>query len=206
MGLYRSVERVYRARNQLGLVGKHIHIQTGAWTEAISGIGYNADSFYEYTLKASILFGDERYKAMFDVLYSAVEHRLRNGDWYTEFDMRLGRPKDFTFNSLQAFWPGLQTIAAVDDLDAVAKAANSTNAFMSIWRKFAVLPEQYDYVRGASSTTGSRSKHKAMVSAGAGLMGLSKPEGAQSRSYLLRPELVRHTHTRCLHIHFNIQL
>ena len=87
------MERVYRARNQLGLVGKHIHIQTGAWTEPISGIGYNADSFYEYALKASILFGDERYKAMFDVLYSAVEHRLRNGDWYTEFDMRLGRPK-----------------------------------------------------------------------------------------------------------------
>ena len=44
--------------------------------------------------------------------YSAVEHRLRNGDWYTEFDMGGGRPKDFTFNSLQAFWPGLQTSKA----------------------------------------------------------------------------------------------
>ena len=44
-----------------------------------------------------------------------VEHRLRNGDWYTEFDMGGGRPTDFTFNSLQAFWPALQTIAAVDD-------------------------------------------------------------------------------------------
>ena len=36
-----------------------------------------------YMLKSSILFGDLRYKTMFGVMYSAVEHRLRNGDWYT---------------------------------------------------------------------------------------------------------------------------
>ena len=71
----RSVERLYRARSPLDLVGKHIHIQSGAWTEATAGIGFNADSFYEYTLKASLLFGDQRYKAMFDVLYSAVRSK-----------------------------------------------------------------------------------------------------------------------------------
>ena len=80
---YRSVARLYNARTPLGLVGKHIHIQSGSWTEASSGIGYNVDSFYEYLLKSSILFGDPRYKTMFSVMYSAVENRLRNGDWYT---------------------------------------------------------------------------------------------------------------------------
>ena len=47
---YRSVHRLYSARTPLGLVGKHIHIQSGSWTEASSGIGFNVDSFYEYII------------------------------------------------------------------------------------------------------------------------------------------------------------
>lgn len=42
-----------------GLLGKHINTETGQWSESLSGVGSNADSFYEYLLKAYLLFRDK---------------------------------------------------------------------------------------------------------------------------------------------------
>ena len=51
-----AVQALYARRSFLGLLGKHIHVTTGQWFESSSGIGSNADSFYEYLVKGYLLF------------------------------------------------------------------------------------------------------------------------------------------------------
>jgi mannosidase alpha-like ER degradation enhancer 2 len=41
------------------LFGKHIDVETGRWTETLSGLGSNSDSFYEYLLKHYILYPED---------------------------------------------------------------------------------------------------------------------------------------------------
>lgn len=41
------------------------------------------DSFYEYLIKAYILFGSDEYWDMFHSAYLAVQKYFRHGPWYT---------------------------------------------------------------------------------------------------------------------------
>lgn len=66
------------------------------------------DSFYEYLLKAYILFDEPAYWAAFHKAYLAAQRFLRTGNWYQDADLRTGRPTHRQFGALQAFWPGLQ--------------------------------------------------------------------------------------------------
>jgi hypothetical protein len=44
------------------------------------------DSFYEYLLKAHVLFGNEEFWRMFQSAYLAVQKHFRHGPWYrTDF-------------------------------------------------------------------------------------------------------------------------
>jgi hypothetical protein len=96
-------------RSPRGLVGNHINItyvtlvvnvkiffvsdgfaqfcfglrtRSGYWTHRDSGIGGSIDSFYEYLLKAGILFNDEMYHSLFEQSYDVIETQLRRDDWY----------------------------------------------------------------------------------------------------------------------------
>lgn len=107
----RALRRVWSMRSSLDLVGSTLDVVQGAWTEQSSGIGAGVDSFYEYLLKAYILFGDRQYWDMFQASYAAVQrHYLLPHPqlWYQDADMRTGRPTYRQFWSLQAFWPALQ--------------------------------------------------------------------------------------------------
>ncbi len=55
----RAVVELYKRRSPIGLVGSEIDVETGKWTDPTAGIMGGIDSYYEYLLKASILFGDE---------------------------------------------------------------------------------------------------------------------------------------------------
>jgi hypothetical protein len=75
-----AMRAIWARRSPLNLVGNHIDIRTGRWTLLDSGIGPNQDSFYEYLLKAYVLFGDPEYLAMFEDFYlSAGKHMKHNG-------------------------------------------------------------------------------------------------------------------------------
>lgn len=104
----RSMRALWSRRSPLGLVGAHIHTHTGEWTQADAGVGTAIDSFYEYLLKAYVLFGEEEYLHVFERAYSAAERHLKREDWYVEVNMNSGGVVWPLFNSLQAFWPGLQ--------------------------------------------------------------------------------------------------
>ena len=145
-----AVKALYDRRSVLGLLGKHVNIRSGKWVEALSGIGSNSDSFYEYLLKIYLLFGDADHWRMFLETYARIGDHVRQGDWYADVDMFGGKLRRQHFENLQAFWPGVQVLAG-----DVALAARSLNAFLGIWADWGVLPEEYDFANSQLVTTNS---------------------------------------------------
>ncbi|KAI3454549.1 hypothetical protein Pfo_011212 [Paulownia fortunei] len=134
----RALRKLWSMRSSLNLLGTTLDVETGEWIEYSSGIGAGVDSFYEYLLKAHLLFGREEFWRMFQSAYLAVQKYFRHGPWYHEADMRTGRATYWQLTSLQAFWPGLQVL--VGD---IAAANSSHREFFYVWQKFGVLPERY---------------------------------------------------------------
>ncbi|KAK4394608.1 Alpha-mannosidase I MNS5 [Sesamum angolense] len=134
----RALRKLWSMRSPLNLLGTTLDVETGEWIEHSSGIGAGVDSFYEYLLKAHLLFGRDELWWMFHSAYLAVQKYFRHGPWYHEADMRTGRATYWQLTSLQAFWPGLQVL--VGD---VAAANSSHREFFYVWQKFGVLPERY---------------------------------------------------------------
>ncbi|KAF8663869.1 hypothetical protein HU200_055204 [Digitaria exilis] len=135
----KSVRGIWSRRSKLNLVGAHINIFTGEWTQKDAGIGTSIDSFYEYLLKAYLLFGDEEYLYIFQEAYKAAMHYLHHDPWYVEVNMNSGATVWPLFNSLQAFWPGLQVLAG--DVDP---AIRTHAAFFSVWKKYGFTPEGFN--------------------------------------------------------------
>jgi len=138
-----ALKAIFDLRSTLGLVGRHIDVMTGKWTEPLAGIGSNIDSMYEYYLKHYIVFGDDEMFGMFQELYRSVLLHLRiENTWYIEADMHRGLVQRRQFNNLQAFWPGMQTL--VGDTPS---ATRTLNAFLRVWNEFGFTPEDFRYVR-----------------------------------------------------------
>lgn len=56
-----------------------INADSGKWVGKQSGLGAGLDSYYEYLIKAFILFGDTEDYAMFDEMYKAIKLHMRRG-------------------------------------------------------------------------------------------------------------------------------
>eukprot|EP00850_Spirogloea_muscicola_P005021 SM000022S07235 [mRNA] locus=s22:748911:753445:+ [translate_table: standard] len=136
----RALRKLWGMRSSLNLVGTTLNVETGEWIEKSSGIGAGVDSFFEYLLKAHILFGEDEYWQMFQTAYSAVQQHYRSGPWYHEADMHTGQPTHLQFTSLQAFWPAVQVL-----MGDVSAANESHRSFFSVWEKFGIFPERYFY-------------------------------------------------------------
>ncbi|KAK6924892.1 Glycoside hydrolase family 47 [Dillenia turbinata] len=171
----RALRKLWSMRSSLNLLGTTLDVATGEWIEHSSGIGAGAtldqifllnniilylmclstvgvDSFYEYLIKAYILFGREELWRMFHSAYLAVQKYFRHGPWYHEADMRTGKATYWQLTSLQAFWPGVQASHIEDQIFVYVKqvlvgdisSANlSHREFVHVWEKFGVLPERY---------------------------------------------------------------
>lgn len=133
-----ALRKLWSMRSSLNLLGTTLDVATGEWIEHSTGIGAGVDSFYEYLMKAYILFGKEEYWKMFHSAYLAVQKYFRHGPWYHESDMRTGHATYWQLTSLQAFWPGLQVL--VGD---IAAANSSHREFFYVWKKYGVMPERY---------------------------------------------------------------
>uniref|UniRef100_A0A7N0TKH9 alpha-1,2-Mannosidase n=1 Tax=Kalanchoe fedtschenkoi TaxID=63787 RepID=A0A7N0TKH9_KALFE len=134
-----AVLGLWARRSKLNLVGAHINVFSGEWTQKDAGIGTSIDSFYEYLLKAYILFGDDEYIYIFQEAYGAAMYYLFNDPWYVEVNMDSAAIVWPLFNSLQAFWPGLQVLAG--DLDP---AIRTHSAFFSVWKRYGFTPEGFN--------------------------------------------------------------
>ncbi|XP_068634269.1 alpha-mannosidase I MNS4 isoform X2 [Aristolochia californica] len=119
-----AVHGIWARRSKINLVGAHINVFTGDWTQKDAGIGTSIDSFYEYLLK-------EAYRAAMNYLY--------NDPWYVEVNMNSAAMVWPLFNSLQAFWPGLQVLAG-----DIGPAIRTHAAFFSVWKKYGFTPEGFN--------------------------------------------------------------
>ncbi|XP_057771420.1 alpha-mannosidase I MNS4 [Salvia miltiorrhiza] len=134
-----AVLGLWARRSRINLVGAHIDVFSGEWTQKDAGIGTSIDSFYEYLLKAYILFGDEEYLFIFQEAYRAAMLYLHNDPWYVEVNMNSAALVWPLFNSLQAFWPGLQVLAG-----DIEPAIRTHAAFFSVWKRYGFTPEGFN--------------------------------------------------------------
>ena len=135
----RAARALWRRRSAHGLLGAHINIETGKWTQLESGIGRGIDSYYEYMLKGHLLLGGSEYLAMFHDSYKAAIRMLKHGPWYVDSNTHTGQITWPLFNSLQCFWPGMQMLAGESEY-----AVGTLRAFHSLWLNLGYHPEGFN--------------------------------------------------------------
>lgn len=132
------------ATTEIGLVGTTISIETGEWINTDCHLSGMIDSYFEYLLKAAILFGDEELMEAWDVSITAINKYLADdthgGLWYSHVNSVTGERLRTQFGALDAFFPAV--LALSGDLDR-AKALQD-NCF-KMWKDYGIEPEQYDY-------------------------------------------------------------
>ena len=140
----RAVVEVYKRRSPIGLVGSGINVKTGEWTDPVSHIGGGIDSYYEYLLKAWLLFDDKDCEQMWKASIEAVNKYLADqaptGFWYGQANMNTGARVGTDFGSLDAFFAG--TLALSGDLGRAAKLEDSA---YKMWTTFGIEPEEMNY-------------------------------------------------------------
>ena len=87
----RAAVAVWRRRSELDLLGAHVNLRTGVWTQADAGVGRGIDSFYEYMLKGHLLLSDSTYLAVFHDAYHAALRHLKHGPWYVDVHVSTGQ-------------------------------------------------------------------------------------------------------------------
>ncbi|KAJ1969352.1 hypothetical protein H4R34_006171, partial [Dimargaris verticillata] len=132
----RAVVAAWKLRTTIGLMGCHINAQSGQWTEHAASISGTSDSYYEYVCKAAVMFDDPEYAYLCQVTYETVENQLRYKDWYASASIWNGIIYRSSFESLQAFWPGLQVL-----LGDLKPAIRSVRQYIQLLDRFAFLPE-----------------------------------------------------------------
>ncbi len=140
----KALVAVYERRSSIGLVGTTINVETGEWVDKASHISGMIDSYYEYLLKASILFGDKDCERMWKESIASVNRYLadqvRGELWYAQVDMHTGKKISTRFGALDAFFPAV--LALSGDLNRAARLQESSNR---MWNIAGIEPEEIDY-------------------------------------------------------------
>ncbi|XP_029291095.1 ER degradation-enhancing alpha-mannosidase-like protein 2 [Cottoperca gobio] len=86
---------------------------------------------------------DEELLSMFLEYDRAIQNYTRFDDWYLWVQMHKGTVSMPVFQSLEAFWPGLQSL--LGNLDSAVRTFQN---YYSVWRQFGGLPEFYSIPQG----------------------------------------------------------
>jgi len=140
----RALVELHRRRSAIGLVADEIDVETGEWTSSASHVGGGIDSYYEYLLKCSLLFGDRECGKMWKQARRALGRYLADetpsGLWYGVVDRVTGQRTASEFGALHAFLPGV--LALGGDLRRAERLQASS---YRMWRLHGVEPEIVDY-------------------------------------------------------------
>lgn len=138
--------QVYKRRHQsTDLLGNTIDAETGLWTNTITGIGAGVDSFFEYAVKAYILFDDASYWDIWHTLYEAIKTHLQDHNKFIYKNINFVSTALATtwIDSLAAYFPGL--LVLVGDIEAAIKGHLE---YWGIWSTFQMIPERFNYFTG----------------------------------------------------------
>lgn len=136
--------KLWLSRLQLGLMPMSIDPVKNKWLDEITGIGALVDSFYEYALKGSIIFDDDRLWAVFAKSYQSLLSHLAQGhgvDGYMYFanvNIFSGVVASMWIDLLGAFWAGVQVLAG-----RLSDAVSSHLVYLKIWDYFDSIPERW---------------------------------------------------------------
>ncbi|KAE8576725.1 hypothetical protein XENTR_v10004299 [Xenopus tropicalis] len=139
----RALRGLWESRSDIGLVGNHVDVMTSKWVAQDAGIGAGVDSYFEYLVKGAILLQDEELMSMFLEYNKALQNFTKYDDWYVWVQMYKGTVTMPVFQSLEAFWPGLQSL--VGD---IRSGMRSFLNYYTVWRQFGGLPEFYSIPQG----------------------------------------------------------
>jgi mannosidase alpha-like ER degradation enhancer 2 len=146
----KALVELHRRRSKLGLVGSKINVETGAWVDTSSHVGGGIDSYYEYLLKAWLLFGDEDCKKMWGEARGALNRHVADdtpaGLWYGSVDMHTGQRTGTEFGALEAFLPAVFVLD--EDLERARRLQDSA---FSMWTAAGIEPDSYDYRTGKAT-------------------------------------------------------
>lgn len=139
-----AMVEIFNRRSSIGLIGTTINVETGEWINKSSHISGMIDSYFEYLLKAYLLFGDHDFKKMYDECIASVNKYLseetKTGFWYGRADMNTGVRTRKTFGALDAFMPAM--LALGNDLERAEKLQESC---YKMWIQFGIEPEEFNY-------------------------------------------------------------
>ena len=140
----KALVELFKRRSPIGLVGEGINVETGAWTNPDSHVSGAIDSYYEYLLKASILFDDAECRRMYDQSLPALNRYLADevggALWYGHADMNTGRRTAAHYGALDAFFPAVLALGG-----DVARARRLQESSHRMWTRFGIEPEEFDY-------------------------------------------------------------
>ncbi len=140
----KALVAIYQHRSPIGLVGTWINVETGEWTNSTSHIGGAIDSYYEYLMKAWLLFGDEECKTMYDEHNRAIQKYVADTAsgrlWYGQVDMKTGERTGTEFGSLECFFPAVLCLGG--DVDRAKYLQESS---ITMWNQYDIEPEGFDY-------------------------------------------------------------
>ncbi len=162
----RALVETYKRRSPIGLVGENINVETGKWTNTDSHLSGGIDSYYEYLIKCSILFGDMDCRTMWEDSVAKIHTYLADesenlskttrtgamfaGDlWYGHADMNTGKRTSTTTGSLDAFFPAVLVL----DGD-INRAKAYQDSLFKMWRINGIEPEVYNYTTGKTEEAG----------------------------------------------------
>jgi mannosidase alpha-like ER degradation enhancer 2 len=160
----RAVTALYARRSSIGLAGSTINVESGAWADRDSHVSGGIDSYYEYLLKAWLLFRDPEFERMWDSSVAAVNRYLPDERvtrlWYGHADMDSGARTATHFGALDAFLAAV--LAKSGD---TARAGRLMQSIFTMWTAFGVEPEELDYVTMRAVHAGYELRPEAIESA-----------------------------------------
>jgi len=158
-----AVVQLYERRSALGLVGEEIDVESGRWLSQDSHVGGGIDSYYEYLLKAAILFDDADLQRMSRTSIAALDRladEVAGALWYGQVDMNTGRRTATEFGALHAFLPALLVLGG--DIDRARRLQASC---FRMWRLRGIEPEVIDYRTMAIRSPGYKLRPEIIESA-----------------------------------------
>lgn len=128
-----------RRQRSSDLMGTVLNVNDGEWIRKESGVGAGIDSYYEYLLKAYILYADEEYLIRFNTHYSAIKQYIKQGPLLVDVMMhKPNSPARNFMDALGAFWPGLLVLKG-DLLPAI----ENHELLYQVFQKHKFLPEAF---------------------------------------------------------------
>ncbi|XP_022084077.1 ER degradation-enhancing alpha-mannosidase-like protein 2 [Acanthaster planci] len=137
----KALNALWQCRSDIGLLGNHIDVLTKKWTAMDSGIGAGVDSLLEYLVKGGLLLGNTDLLDKFWEYEKLIKQLMKRDDWYMWVNMKKGQITMPVFQSLEAFWPGVQSLLGQTD-----EAIKTLHNYHQVWRQLGFTPEFYNIV------------------------------------------------------------